>query len=761
MAAPVHNATTQPAGGDDPASGQGPTASAAPQAGQTLGEFRLISKVGQGAHGSVFLARDLSLGRYVAVKVSPARGQEGQVLARLNHPHIVSVYREQIVGASKLLAMQFVAGRNLQDWIRAVAGQDRAGFDGSAFAGWAAAVKVPKQVSEDPPRGELPSGDFVTIAVWLIHTVAGALTHAHRRGVLHHDIKPANIMIDTSGQPLLTDFNVASLSEDAKRTTVGGTIAYMSPEHLQTLQVYMNGGSPHSHDAIDVRSDVYSLAVVLYELLTGHVHWQPMRGGSSAEQVAQLLADRQLSGPPSLHPIAGVTPGLSAILSKALHPDPNRRYQDACEFATDLHCWLRGQPNQFAANPSLRERGARFARRHRRSLSVALLALTAGALLMGTSLWRERNRLVACEQLADAANQALSQGSAAGAAEQLGRAESLLSQVRWLPILSPATYSRTTAELADVSSQIAKAELHRFRGQFGEIRLAATLDSTPADGAGLIGNALRAYGVMQREDWQSQEPFVDLDAADQRTVAENISELLLVSVLQSAARTTPTSEQWAIVMRRFPVQHRELSVIRSLASVQDHGFSIQRPRPNAVEDSFEAYLYGVVSTLEEDFQSAHQWFLHSIALRETGSPPRFWAHYGNADACQQLGFFDEALIHYGICVGLRPDFTWPTYNMGLVCLKKQDRELAKHYMRQAMRMDPQFIPAYVGLGGMLYQEEAFEEAVETYQLAIERGLESADLYNNLALAWMGLGQPESALESLRRAAELSPSPGDV
>ncbi|WP_162275849.1 protein kinase domain-containing protein [Roseimaritima ulvae] len=755
MASPVHNATTQAPGGDDPASGQGADAAVAPQAGQTLGEFRLISKVGQGAHGSVFLARDLSLGRYVAVKVSPARGQEGQVLARLNHPHIVSVYREQIVGSSKLLAMQFVAGSNLQGWIRAVAGRDRADFDGAAFARWAAAVKVPEQVSEDVLRGELPIGDFVRIAVWLIHTVADALRHAHRRGVLHHDIKPANIMIDTGGQPLLTDFNVASLSEDATGKTVGGTITYMSPEHLQMLQAYMSGVAAASHDAIDVRSDVYSLAVVLYELLTGQVHWRPLQKGASADRVAQLLADRQLSGPPPLPPIAGITPALSAILSKALHPDPNRRYQDACQFATDLDCWLRGQPNRFAANPSARERTLRFAHRHRRSLSAALLAATAVLVLSGTVLWRERSRLRTCEQLAITANQELTNGTAARAAERLGRAESLLAQVVWLPYISPRRYHYTAEQLAAVSTQIARVELQRFRGQFGEIRVATRPSVTPADGAGLIENALRTYGVLQREDWQRREPFADLDAVDQLAVAENISELLLVSVLQSAARTAPSEQELSTVMRRFPAQHRELSVIRALASVGQPSFAFEPPAQRSVEDRFEAYLYGVVFTLEEDYRTARRWFQHSISLRQSGAPSRFWAHYWNAYACQRLGLSDEALIHYGICVGLRPDFSWPTYNMGLVCWDKQDRELAKQYMRQVMRVDPSFTPAYVSLGGMQYQEGEFGQAVQTYRRAIERGLESADIYNNLALARWELGQPAEALDARRRAAELT------
>ncbi|WP_162006770.1 serine/threonine-protein kinase [Roseimaritima sediminicola] len=745
-AARPHVASGESIACDSP--GQPPAGSS----GRTLGEFRLVCKVGQGAQGSVYLAEDLSLARFVALKVSRARGKEGQVLARLNHPHIVRVYREQILGEDKLLAMQFVPGQNLLGWIRWLAAEGRESGSSEAFQRWAADVRIPEpfadaRVADEPAARQVPAGDHARTAVWLIHTVALALHHAHRRGVLHHDIKPANIMIDTAGNPLLTDFNVASLSDEVRRTSVGGTVPYMAPEHLLTLQACMGESArPESArpesvrpggDAIDVRSDVYSLAVVLYELLCGQVHWQPIRRGSSSQQVAQLLADRQLSGPPPLKAIAGVTPALAAIVDKALQPDPNRRYQDADALATDLHRWLEGRPNRYAANPSLAERALQLGRRRRRTLAVIGAAVVAVLLLSATVLWRESARLQQCQVLADQAEAQLDEGRASRAAERLGRAESLLSQVVWLPYWSEDAKRRATSRLAEVSTQIHQLELQQFRGQFGQIRLATQRSAGPTDGSGLIENALRTYGVLEHPEWQDRPPFASLDETDRRAVAENISELLLVSVLQSASRRHPSERQLETVLERFPREHRSLAIVRSLSSIRTRETAaasgawdveqFELPVAEEVSDPFEAYLVGVVCTLQDDYEAAYWWFDRAVSLRPPGTPPRFWAHYWTAMACQQLGLSDEALIHYGICVGLRPDFSWPAYNLSLVCLEHDQRPLAKQFLRHAIELDPRFEPAYLALAGILVQERDYDAAAAVYDQAYAFAPDSPDL----------------------------------
>ena len=287
------------------------------------GRYRIMRKLGSGGMANVYLAEDQELGRRVAIKILNDRHagdeqfverfrREAKNAASLSHPNIVSIYDRGEAEGTYYIAMEYLDGKSLKELIL--------------------------------ERGPAP----VSVAVDYARQILAALRFAHRNGIVHRDIKPHNVLVDAEGHVKVTDFGIAraGASQMTEEGSIIGTAQYLSPEQARGTQV-------------DQTSDLYSLGIVLYEMLTGAV---PFTGDSPVE-----IAMKHLSATPP--PLATKRPdipnALDLVVLRALAKDPAARYQSADEMDADLERVGRGlgvsRETEEAATTVLR--GAAFARR--------------------------------------------------------------------------------------------------------------------------------------------------------------------------------------------------------------------------------------------------------------------------------------------------------------------------------------------------------------------------------------------------------------
>jgi serine/threonine protein kinase/Tfp pilus assembly protein PilF len=431
----VHGAAPQLS---HPAPGRPPAPGADLQPEGPLGDFRIVREVGRGGMGVVYEAVQISLGRRVALKVLPFAAaldprqlqrfkHEAQAAGQLHHTNIVPVYAVGCERGVHYYAMQFIDGPSLAQLIRALrqrAGReadpaDPAGplADELASGRWAPprgnpgdpppaedAPAAPPSAAAAAPTVTQPAGGlstepstrspafFRTVAQLGVQA-ALALEHAHQMGVLHRDVKPANLLLDPRSQLWVTDFGLARFHGEASLTLSGdllGTLRYMSPEQALAQR-----------GMVDQRSDVYSLGVTLYELLT----LEPAcRGGDRQEVLRQL--ERQEPRPPrQLNP--AVPKDLETVVLKALAKEPAGRYGTAQELADDLRRFLEDRPVR-ARRPTLVQRATKWSRRHRTVVGAAALILLlamVGLVVSNVLILREQTRAEAQRQRAEAQRQ--------------------------------------------------------------------------------------------------------------------------------------------------------------------------------------------------------------------------------------------------------------------------------------------------------------------------------------------------------------------
>lgn len=327
--------------------------------GDQIDDFDLLARLGKGAFGSVYLARQRSISRLVALKVSADRGQEARTLAQLDHPNIVRVYDQRRMPERKLrlVYMQLAPGGTLSeviDRIRTLPPRERTGkhlVDVITEAGEMCGLGP---MADPNTLRALAQLSWPEMVCRLGAQLALALDYAHRQGVLHRDVKPANILLAADGTPKLADFNISALNTGVNADAAayfGGSLVYMSPEHLEAFNPQH---ARKAHD-LDGRADLYSLAVVLWELLTGNRPFFDSRA-SEDEPLPVTLAGmterrRKAEIQPAVYPGDECARSLLDTLERAMSPDREDRPATGAEFARELSICARNEARKIVRLP--------------------------------------------------------------------------------------------------------------------------------------------------------------------------------------------------------------------------------------------------------------------------------------------------------------------------------------------------------------------------------------------------------------------------
>ena len=375
---------------------------------RTIGEFTVIREIGRGGMGVVYEATQASLNRRVALKTLPISDRmdqrqiqrfqnEARAAAQLQHPNIVPVFSIGMDAGVHFYAMQFIPGYDLAHYIRhakTILASPRAPRSGDTprfAAATTAQVFQPTpgmlQQSSDVAEGStlsVPLADFIDMMADQKSSVADrsmfesilqigiqaaeALHYAHQVGIVHRDIKPSNLMLDHEGKLWVTDFGLAQIQGAGALTMTGeviGTLRYMSPEQPLGQRVL-----------VDQRTDIYSLGVTLYELLT----FKKAFGGETPKEIIRQVC---FDEPVSIRRLSPRVPeDLETIVLKAMAKNPADRYQSARELADDLERFRADQPIN-ARRPTLVQQGRRWIRRH---TALATAAAAGIVILLLTSL---------------------------------------------------------------------------------------------------------------------------------------------------------------------------------------------------------------------------------------------------------------------------------------------------------------------------------------------------------------------------------------
>lgn len=308
------------------------------QVGDTIDDFELRAELGRGAFGVVFLAIQRSMQRMVALKISANRGTEAQVLAQLEHAHIVRVYDRRVIEEKdlQLFYMQYVRGGTLHGALRYVHGHDPNEWSGKLLM--EAIDRTLDSVGEvipapTPARIAMSQSDWRKATCDMGIQLASALDYAHQKNTLHRDVKPANILLTVDGVAKLADFNISCSSKidgASPAAYFGGSLAYMSPEQLEAY----NPDHSRLPDSLDGRSDIYSTAVVVWEMLTGSRPFGDETLCDTWEQTLEEMTRRRTEGLTSKewNKLPSDCPSaLRQFFVKSLEPTPENRFSLAAD----------------------------------------------------------------------------------------------------------------------------------------------------------------------------------------------------------------------------------------------------------------------------------------------------------------------------------------------------------------------------------------------------------------------------------------------
>jgi serine/threonine protein kinase/Tfp pilus assembly protein PilF len=731
----------------DAASRLAEAVTAFPEVGTTFLGFRLIQELGRGAFGRVYLAEQGDLAnRPVAVKVAADIFAESQTLAQLQHTNIVPIYSLHRATPFQAVCMPYFGPTTLADLLHQVGQGPSLPLSGKVFistlndrkastrhrdssrppeSGVAAAPSVAggsdaSLSAKDNDGGVtlkmLEGLSYVNAVLWIAARLAGGLAHAHERGILHRDLKPANILLTDDGQPMLLDFNLSADSkgrEGAAAASIGGTLPYMSPEHLEA---FCGKRCP-----VDERSDLYSLGVILYELLAGKPPFTAHPRFSRAV-LDRMIADRRQQAPRLRQHNPAVSPAVESIIRHCLESDPARRYQNARQLQEDVERHLQHLPLRHAPEPSLKERTQKWVRRHPRLTSFTTLGIAAGILIALLSTgFVLRGREVARRQ----AKESLSTFQ-----EQVRTAQALL-------------YAR-----------------HSDREELEE-------------GTQICQAALGQYQILENPLWQQLPAVSYLGRLDRDELNEDAGELLFLLAHATSERANSVADadkrkqelQQALVYNSLA--ETRVGSGSGLQALWKQRADLARVLGNDAEAQQAEQKAGVapVQTVRDLYLTAHELaqsgeyrralpLLQEATRRDPQNYPA-WAVQGNCH--QALAQDSDAAACYSACIALRPKSYLPWFNRGLIFLNQRFWERACSDFDQALALRPDLADGYINRALAREGMNQFGAAVADFTEALKRGTPRTRVYFMRAYAREKAGDREGARRDRQEGLQQVPS----
>ncbi|MGO9598218.1 MAG: protein kinase domain-containing protein [Isosphaeraceae bacterium] len=551
-----------------------------------------------------------------------------------------------------------------------------------------------------PARRFLRGANGIQASVWIVARLAEGLDHAHARGLLHRDLKPANVLIAADGTPMLLDFNLAAEVEPCapnekrvlRRAALGGTLPYMAPEHLEALDP--DGWS--EPNAVDERSDIYALGLILFEMIGGTSPFpEPPAGLTPVATIRAMIDDRRRRPVPSLRATCPEVPwSLSALVAQCLDPEPGRRYRSASHLAEDLRRFLDDLPMKYCKEPSTRERVEKWARRHPGlcgSTSITLFAVLLMGIMAGSiALVYDRMLDLSARLKLQAFDRAFIESEflliVAGRDDELlargtRQARELLSGLGILDPTAPGrgTGGRATDPLPGVTSlwlnRLRSEELQRLRRQIVELLV------------------LEARGEKKLAERRGTTE--DLRRALRRAIARLDQAERLGANVPSALYADRARYHAAIGDAQGAARDRDRAARHANSSSQD------------------LTLLGT-SLIDDGDAAAAESVLRTAIARDVTS---LWAWFAMGNCHSAQGRYLEAAGDFSACVARGPDYAW------------------NHFYRAL---------ALARAGRLLDAKLAYDRALE-----LDRHLHEARV--NRALVELELDQPERALADLRAA----------
>jgi tetratricopeptide (TPR) repeat protein len=759
----------------------------------SVGPYRILERLGAGANGEVFLAEDTRLHRRVALKTLHGTGgsdrselrrrllREARAAARLNHPHIAAVYDVLESDEAIHIVMEYVPGTTLAARVR---------------------------------QGPLPHMQVLDYAL----QISGALVHAHELGVVHRDLKPANVVASPAGQAKILDFGLARLHE----VDVGS--AHLSASDLSTAEAHQAVGTPPymppellRGERFDVRGDIYSLGVSLFELLTGRRPFEARDGMALTAAILTAPTPRPRSVTPE------VPAELDEVVYRAIARDSKDRYQSAADLQSDLKRLAAGisdAPTVARRLPLLLARG----QRRIGWTALACVAVTAGlygAVGPGQRLWRASEgtagspaaaapRVVAVLPLVGAAGDPEMESLAAGVADSLITS---LSKVPGLVVISRAAtlkyrerknephaiarelgatmlvdggvqrsgeHLRITLSVQEPSSKLVRWQ-DSYDGTFAQVftlqrEVAAAVAHELELGPTPVNATDRPATLVIEAFAEYAQARSFLERPD---VSDNVDRA--ITLFESASKRDPRfarahaglgeafwrkyqatrDERWSVAARDSI--HEALRLDPTDASVRLSMAAVYRGM-GRLDQAIEE-LRNVIHT-QPHADEAHRHL--GQALIDTGKRaegmaeiqeairlrPHYWAHHHTLGVAHYtVGSYRDAIRCFRRVTELQPDSAWGYHMLGTTYHAMDDTASAIPNYERAIQLGN--AKAYANLGLIYLVDRRYENAARSFREALKREPASAMTHHNLGEAYSQMGQRSQAEAQFREALRLS------